>query len=251
MFYRGYMKLEENKEPYQKHKRMSRNVPDWSTVGGIFKNEYIMVDCDTREDSNLLLLLIDKYKWNTHVVATDSGIHAIFRKSSVNVPSKKGAETLSGIICDYKQGRLTWNNSDYECIIKHGKPREIIQACDDPQEIPWQLLPLSVDLHLKDVGDGSGRHGIHGTLVHRAAYYITEGYTITAAEIRDWICWINDNVFLEPRESVNWTVKQVQTWIDKNIRSYTRDELLQQINSYDDNTLNKLVIYAKTMLEAK
>lgn len=242
MFYRGYVKLNEDKERLDT--RMRRTIPEnWPTVGGIFKKEYIMLDFDTHEDSDLLFQLIDKYKWKTHVVTTDSGIHAVFKKPDYNIPSETKAELICGIRCDIKQGRNDWNHSDYECIIKHGKPREVIIKCDDPQVLPWQLTRLSKKLDLKNVCDGDGRHGVHKSIIDAALYH-----TLDAKEIIDLVQWINDEVFKEPRESVNWKVRDLQKWIDKHMTNdLSVEDLLQQYNI----DLHKLNIFIKTEFDIK
>lgn len=236
-FYRGYIKLNEDKEPLDK--RMSRNVPDWPTVGGVFASDYMMVDIDTSEDADLFMQLVDIYKWKTHVVATDSGIHAVFKKPDMPISSVVGRELFVGIRADYKLGRSNWRSSDYECIIKHGQPREVLQQCAEPQTLPWQLLYYTNEMNLKDVGEGSGRHGVHQKLIARAT-----AYTVDAEEIRSVVQWINDNIFDEPRSSVNWSVKQIREWIETNVvqdMPQTADDLATFVKRYDVKDYTKIV----------
>lgn len=243
-FYRGYIKLREDKSPI--NRRMSRHmITDWPTIGGVFASDYMMIDIDTFEDSDLFMQLVNKYDWKTHIVATDSGLHAIFRKSDIVISSNNGAETMCGIICDYKQGRRDWAASDYECIIKHGKSREIIQNCEDPQVLPWQLMPFTVKMNLKSVGDGDGRHGIHRQLISRAC-----AYTTNAKEILNYVTWVNDNIFAVPRKSVNWKVRDIQDWIDDNIKDdeMSIDELLQRFGVKD---LAKVKQFIRANYDAK
>lgn len=40
----------------------------------------MMLDFDTNEYCDLFFQLREKYDWKCHIVATDSGIHAIFKK---------------------------------------------------------------------------------------------------------------------------------------------------------------------------
>lgn len=230
-FYRGYIKLKEDKTPYD-NKRMHRHmINDWPTVGGILKNEYVLVDIDTYEDSDLFMQLVYDYKWKCHVVATDSGIHAIFKKPDIVLSSVVGRELMCGIRADFKIGRRDFKSSDYECVIKHGKYRELLQRCSDPQILPWQLMPFTNELDLKSVGDGDGRHGIHRQLISRAC-----AYTTNAKEIIDFVKWVNYNVFAVPRESVNWKVRDVQYWIDDvcgKENDMSIDEMLQHYNIKD------------------
>ena len=230
-FYRGYIKLKEDKTPYD-NKRMHRHmINDWQTVGGILKNEYVLVDIDTHEDSDLFMRLVDKYEWKCHVVATDSGVHAIFKKPNIALSSVVGRELMCGIRADFKIGRRDFKSSDYECVIKHGKCRELLQQCDDPQILPWQLTPFTNELDLKTVGNGDGRHGIHRQLISRAC-----AYTTNAKEIIEFVTWVNDNIFAVPRESVNWKVRDVQDWIDDvcvKENGMSIDEMLQHYGVKD------------------
>lgn len=241
-FYRGYIKLNEDKTPVDR--RMSRNIPDCPTVGGVLDRDYMIIDIDTFEDSDLFMQLVDTFKWRTHIVATDSGLHAIFRKPSDPISSVVGRELFIGIRADYKLGRANWRSSDYECIIKHGRGREVLQHCDDPQVLPWQLMYYTNEMNLKDVGEGSGRHGVHQALIARAT-----AYTTNAEEIRFVVQWINDNIFAEPRESVNWSVKQISQWIATNVVSKvpeTSEELRDFIERYDIKDYTKIVRFVSS-----
>lgn len=244
-FYRGYIKLNEDKTPVDR--RMSRYVPDWPTVGGVLGRDYMIVDIDTSEDADLFMQLVDIYKWKTHIVATDSGIHAIFKKPDMPISSVVGRELFVGIRADYKIGRANWRSSDYECIIKHGKDREVLQQCDDPQILPWQLMCFTNEMDLKHVGEGSGRHGVHQQLIARAT-----AYTADAEEIRFVVQWINDNIFDEPRESVNWSVKQIASWIETNVVSKvpeTPEELAEFVARYDVKDYTKIVRFISSNYE--
>ena len=235
-FYRGYIKLKEDKSPLSR--RMYRHVPEgWDTVGGVLKNEYVLIDIDNFDDADLFMQLVDKYKWRTHVVGTDKGIHAIFKKPDIKFGSNNNVELMCGLIADIKQGRSDWKSSDYECIIKHGKAREVICECNDPQMLPWQLMPFTVKLDLKSVGTGDGRHEVHKKLIHRACAYTTD-----AEEILDYVKWVNFNIFAEPRKSVNWKVREVQDWIDNNIKEdVSIDELLQQYDIKDTSKIKQFI----------
>lgn len=235
-FYRGFIELKPDKSP--KSRRMNRKLNDQlENIGGIFKPEYMMIDIDTFEDSDLFIQLVDHFKIKTHIVASDHGIHAIFRKPDIPLPSVVNRETLSGIRCDIKQGKKDFSRSDYEAIKKNGKEREIIQYEDDVDVLPFMLMPLSKEIDLKDIGEGDSRHFVHQGLIARAV-----AYTHDASVIRDWVCWVNDNIFAEPRKSVNWSTRDIERWINEvvttDINDISIDELLQQ---YDPNVKSKVL----------
>lgn len=237
-FYRGYIKLKEDKAPYDNRRMHRQMITDWPTVGGILKSEYMLVDIDTYEDSDLFMQLVDKYNWQCHIVATDSGIHAIFKKPDIAMSSVVGRELMCGVRADFKIGRRDYKSSDYECVIKHGKPRELLQQCSDPQILPWQLMAFTNGLDLKSVGEGDGRHGIHKQLIHRASAYCQD-----ASEILDYVKWVNDNIFAVPRQSVNWKVNDVQDWLDdmKDEDDQGLDELLQRYAIKDLNKIKQFI----------
>lgn len=244
-FYRGYIKLKENKEPYDNRRMHRHMINDWPTVGGILKSEYMLVDIDTFEDSDLFMQLVDKYEWKCHIVATDSGVHAIFKKPDIVIASVVGRELMCGLRADFKVGRRDYKSSDYECIIKHGKERELLQRCDDPQVLPWQLMPYTNELDLKSIGEGDGRHGVHRQLISRASAYCDD-----ASEILDFVKWVNDNIFAVPRSSVNWKVSDVQDWLDdmKGEENQSLDELLQR---YDIKDLRKIKQFIRANYDMK
>lgn len=237
-FYRGYIKLNEDKTPYDRRRMHRHMITDWPTVGGILKNEYLLVDIDTCEDSDLFMQLVDKYEWKTHIVATDSGVHAIFKKPDIALASVIGRELMCGLRSDFKIGRRDFRSSDYECIVKHGKCRELLQQCDNPQVLPWQLMPFTNELDLKSVGEGDGRHGIHKQLIGRASAYCSD-----ASEILDFVKWVNDNIFAVPRASVNWKQRDVQDWLDdlKGEENKNLDELLQQYGVKDLRKIKQFI----------
>lgn len=237
-FYRGYIKLKEDKAPYDNRRMHRQMITDWPTVGGILKSEYMLVDIDTYEDSDLFMQLVDKYNWQCHIVATDSGLHAIFKKPDIAMSSVVGRELMCGIRADFKIGRRDYKSSDYECIIKHGKLRELLQQCSDPQALPWQLMAFTNELDLKSVGEGDGRHGIHKQLIHRASAYCQD-----ASEILDYVKWVNDNIFAAPRQSVNWKVNDVQDWLDdmKDEDDQSIDELLQRYAIKDLSKIKQFI----------
>lgn len=237
-FYRGYIKLKEDKAPYDNRRMHRQMITDWPTIGGILKSEYMLVDIDTYEDSDLFMQLVDKYNWRCHIVATDSGLHAIFKKPDIAMSSVVGRELMCGIRADFKIGRRDYKSSDYECVIKHGKLRELLQHCSDPQVLPWQLMAFTNELDLKSVGEGDGRHGIHKQLIHRASAYCQD-----ASEILDYVKWVNDNIFAAPRQSVNWKVNDVQDWLDdmKDEDDQSLDELLQRYAIKDLSKIKQFI----------
>lgn len=73
-----------------------------------------MIDTDTDEDSELLLLLIDKLQLHCNVMQS---LHAIFKKpADYFVKSDSKCETVTGIIVDIKQGRPNRQKTDIDVM---------------------------------------------------------------------------------------------------------------------------------------
>lgn len=220
-------------ETKQAFRRQNCRPEDEQGCAGILKDGLIMIDTDTDRDSELLMLLLDKFEIKCNIVSTMHGIHAIFKKpADYHVKSASKLETVTGIIVDVKQGRPVVSKSDIDNVKRFGKDMEIIQYCEynDLDELPWQLRILTKPLNLQSVGEGCGRHQVHQSLIARYA-----AYTDDANEIVEWVNWVNSNVFDVPRESVNWTVKQVDKWLgtlDKTPISSVED-FVTRLQGYD------------------
>lgn len=213
---------------------------EWKEVGGRLKEEYILFDIDDKcTNANLFFDLKNMLDFKCHITESEHGIHAIFKKpKDIIIGNKIHAETVTGIICDYKG----YKNS-YERIIVNGKPLQVIEYCDEPQELPFVLFPYNLKPNLQGVVDGSGRHGILGALNNIYARYCSDPELILKLTN-----WVNSNVFKESRESVNWEIKHVMD----SIQYYNRDNLkLDDVLTKYKIDENKLINYIVSTFEVK
>lgn len=230
-FYRAFTELN-NKVPVSR-KKSRRINQKWKEVGGFLADDYVLVDIDDIVNTNLFFDIVNTFNIKCHVTESKHGIHAIFKKPVEKLAYGNRKETLTGVICDYKCS----NNKGYERIIIDGKPLQIIYDCDEPDELPWLLFPFGRPRGLQQIGKGDGRHKIHGDLCNVYALYEKDPNIILLI-----VNWVNENVFKEPRESVNWQVKDVIDSIQYMSKVWTDEEIYDMLRKVDANKLYKLCV---------
>lgn len=230
-FYKGYTELH-NKVPTSKRK--SKVIKsEWEEVGGFLADNYVLVDIDDMDNANLFFDIINEYNIKCHVTESRHGVHAIFKKPREQLAYGNRKETLTGVICDYKCS----NNKGYERIIIDGEPLPVIIECDDPEELPWLLFPFGKPRNLQQMRHGLGRHNTFMELSNVYAIYEND-----PNKILNTIKWVNDNVFAEPRESVNITIPFVLDSIRYMNTSYDVNQIMDIVKDVDKNKLIKLLV---------
>lgn len=230
-FYKGYTELH-NKVPTSKRK--SRYIkPTWGEVGGFLDDNYVLVDIDDMDNANLFFTIINDYDIKCHVTQSRHGIHAIFKKPCEKLAYGNRKETLTGVICDYKCS----NNKGYERIIINGKQLPIIIECDEPDVLPWLLFPFGKPRNLQQIKHGCGRHNTFMELSNVYAIYEND-----PNKILNTIKWVNENVFEEPRKSVNITIPFVLDSIRYMNTSYDNNQIMDIVKDVDKNKLIKLLV---------
>lgn len=238
-FYKGYAELR-NKVPISKRK--SRFIKsEWVEVAGFIGDNYILVDVDDKTtNANLFFEICEYLNVKCHVTESRNGIHAIFKKPTFDdIPYGNciQKETLGGLICDYRISEY----KGYERIIIDGKPLKVIQECEDPDVLPWLLLPFAKNRNLQQMKHGDCRHKCFMELSNVYAIYEND-----PNKILNTIKWVNENVFYEPRKSVNITIPFVLDSIRYMNANYTDDDISKIIeNIKDKNKLIKLCVQYK------
>lgn len=237
-FYKSYVELR-NKKPTSKRKSRTINYK-WEEVGGFISDDYVLVDIDDKVNTDLFFNVCTNWDIKCHITASTHGIHAIFRKPSEPLSYGNRKETLTGIICDYKCS----NNKGYERIIKDSKPLEVIEECEEPDVLPWLLFPFGKNRCLQQMKHGNGRHKMHLDLSNVYAIYEND-----PNKILNTIKWVNENVFEEPRKSVNIKISDVLDSIRYMSSTYTDEQLYDMIKNVDATKLIKLCVQFKLIDE--
>lgn len=234
-FYNSYRECTEDKRPITI--RGSRTIDsNWEHVLGLIKPEYILFDIDDKTtNANLFFALKEEFEFRCHITESCNGIHAIFRTPVSTMGTNlcgNNRETVTGIIADFKHG------GENERIIAYGKAHNVIEWCDEPDELPFMLFPFGRKRGLQDVTEGDGRHHIQGDLNNVLATYYTDPEIILRITN-----WVNSNVFLMPRKSVNWSIKDVWNSIQyvNTMRGKTIQDVLTEYKIDDMKVIDFII----------
>ena len=153
---------------------------------GFLSEDYMIVDVDDEEQSDILLKIIDEEEVPCLVVQTTRGKHFYFKNSENGVSiSGIGKQSAVGITVDYKLGMKNGTAT----IKRDGRFREVIRQSDQLVEVPKWLHPIKTDIDFFELGEGDGRNDILFT------YILTlqrEGFT--KEDIKETITIINDYI---------------------------------------------------------
>ena len=132
-FYRGYVKTK-NKQSIEKLKDRTKfsgyeevkNLPEFA---GVLKQNTIMVDVDDKEESEILMNIVEELQLNCRVYQTKRGKHFIFY--NIQIQNNSNHSTLAcGLTADIKVGF----KCSYEVLKYDGKERFIEWDIENGQD---------------------------------------------------------------------------------------------------------------------
>lgn len=163
-----------------------------NSFSGILGNGSVLMECDDRKNSELLLKIIEGEQLKFLVTDREGGqgIHSLFFDNGDFTQNYTGVTTAVGIVVDIKVGK----RNGLECLKFNGNERFPIYNNPPYQAAPKYLNPLKgYNLNFADMEAGDGRN------TALFSYILTlqrEGFTVD--EIRDCIRIINKYVLKEP-----------------------------------------------------
>lgn len=193
-----YVILDESKKATHKFKdgvgaKTWDEVKDFDNVGLIIPKPFIVLDFDTKSDSDIMLRIVDGLGLKCRVMKTTRGYHFWFKSAEPWKNFKKTRLAL-GIYSDCR----SHSKNGYVKIKDSGRMREWIRKTPaaEIQEVPRWLYPVSNPGHnfeFKGMKDGDGRNQ---ELFNYIVYLQTKGFN--RDEIKETIEIINDYVFTDP-----------------------------------------------------
>jgi putative DNA primase/helicase len=196
--FKGYVGMK-GKRPIENIKNRSEfssldQVKDLEEYGGVLSDEYILIDIDSKEESEILQKIVQDKGINCTIIKTTRGKHFYFKNTGVkaNVIHKPSA---LGLIVDIKLGT---KNAVIPLKIK-GKirPMSTTGTIDD---LPKWLSPLPKCPDFNNLEEGDGRNQ---TLFN---YILSlQRFGFTKQEIRETLHIINDYVLKDklPESELN------------------------------------------------
>lgn len=184
---------------------------------GVLDDETILIDVDDKEQSNILMRIVEDKNLLCRVYETTRGKHFLFRRGDVDRCGTH-KKTAIGIECDIKVG----NKNSYEVLKHGGKVRPIIYDIldgEEYQEIPkWLTVVTARDVAFLDMTEGTGRNQ---ALFN---YILTlQGNGFTVSEARETIQIINDYILNDPLD-------------DKELQTILRDDAFKKPVFFNKNT---------------
>ena len=194
-FYKGYIRTKD-KSSIDKFKgvdtlRSFEEVKDLSEYAGVLAENVILIDVDDREQSEILMDIVDDLNVRCRVYKTTRGMHFLFINDHVE-KCKSHTKLACGLECDIKLG----NRNSYEVLKYNGKERTIIYDVLEDEEyesLPMWLTPLPSRIDFLNMESGDGRNQ---TLFN---YILTlQSNDFTVEEARECIEIINNYILPEP-----------------------------------------------------
>lgn len=190
--YKGYIKTR-NKQAVERFKNRTdfksyEEIKSENDFAAVLANGTILVDVDNKEESDILMDIVEDLKLNCRVVTTSRGRHFLFKTESVD-KCYTGVQLALGITADIKVG----SKNSYEVLKVDGEERTIEWDKETYDELPKWLLPVKTSKRFKDLDEGDGRNSVFYSYIP-----VLQNNDFTIEEIKETIHLINEYVVAEP-----------------------------------------------------
>ena len=181
-----------------------------SEYAGILADDTVLIDIDDKEQSDILLRIIEDKNILCRVYETSRGKHFVFRRGSMIENCGTHKKTAIGLTADIKVG----NKNSYEVLKYNNKKRKILYDIlpdESYQIVPkWLTTVGNKEIAFVDMETGDGRNQALFT------YILTlQSNGFSNDEIKEAIKIINDYVLSDPLD-------------DKEIDTILRDDAFQK-----------------------
>lgn len=236
MLYRGYIKTngksscESFKDKTSDELRTLGQARRLESYAGVLADNTVLIDVDDSEQADALYRMVKHEGLRCRVVQTDHGKHFLFRNDGRITQCQTKVRTAVGLTVDIKVG----SKNSYEILKKDGIEREVLDECDEPDQVPRWLTPIRTKKDLFGLGEGDGRNDvIHAyILVLQSAGWGDE-------DIRKCLELVNHFVFAVPlTEDEFETATRVEEFEKGRQESFWIDGKLQH-NVFGDWLINQ------------
>ncbi len=158
-FFKGYVRTK-NKKCIDKFKdvplKTFEQVKDLDEYAGILADGIILIDVDDKEQSEILMNIVDDLQLNCRVYQTTRGKHFLFKNSGVKKCATK-AKLACGLTADIKIG----DHNSYEVLKFNGEERFVewdVEPGESYGELPKWLFPVKSNVDFFELEEGDGRN---------------------------------------------------------------------------------------------
>lgn len=165
-------------------------VEDMPEYAGVLADDVILIDIDDKEQSEILMKIVEDKQLDCVVRQTTRGRHFLFKNTTVD-KCRQGKPLGIGLQADIKIGK----HNGTQIVKFNGKERFIEWDTDgrDLQEVPKWLLPVNSSVDFFNMEEGDGRNN---TLFSYILTLTSAGFS--KEESRECIEIINKYVLKEP-----------------------------------------------------
>lgn len=168
-----------------------KNLPEYA---GVLEKNTVVIDVDDKEQSEIMMDIVEDYNLNCRVLETTRGMHFIFLNNGKFDRCRTKVNLACGIVADIKVGItnsleiLKYNNKERECIWGY-EPDAMIGLA------PMYFVPVPSKQDFAALGEGDGRNQ---TLFN---YILTlQSNDFSKEEAREAIRILNEYVLPDPLE---------------------------------------------------
>lgn len=215
--FKGYVLTKNKKclEPFKDVKELKtlNDVKNLSEYAGILANDVILIDVDNKEQSEILMNIVEDLQLDCRVYQTTRGRHFLFKNNGV-----KKCGTHLKLACGLEADIKIGSKNSYSILKFNGQERFIewdIEADKEYQSLPKWLFPVKSEVDMFNMGTGDGRNSA------LFSYILTlNAIGFSKDETRETLKIINKYIFKEPLS-------------DEEIETITRDEAFPTEVFYD------------------
>ena len=181
--------------------------PETGDYLGILKSGYIQIDIDSKDDSDLIMKILQEKKIRCNIIETTRGKHFFFKndkkfdKNHVGIFNALGLEMDMGIggmnrviplrVTSERIVTKIVNGEENEITIKETIDRPVLQSYDELDNLPPFLRPIDrLDRKFKDT---KFRNQDLFTYI-----LVLQTHGFTRAEVRQTLKLINEHILSEP-----------------------------------------------------
>lgn len=193
-------------------------VKKFPEYAGVLNRNTVLIDIDNKEQSEILMKIVEDLQLNCRVYITSRGRHFLFLNNDRIKKCQTGVKLVCGLTSDIKVG----SSNSIEVLKFNGEERFMewdIEENNEYDEVPNFLLPIGKDeTDLLNLKEGDGRNDVLFNYILKL-----NKYGFTKREIRDvFKNIINKYIFKTPLS-------------DKELETITRDEAFPA-SSFSDKT---------------
>jgi putative DNA primase/helicase len=195
--FKGYVTTK-NKKCTEKFKNVPASdlhtyeeVKDLPEFAGILAEQTILIDIDDKEQSEILMKIVEERQLDCRVYQTTRGRHFLFKNTDVD-QCFTHVKIACGLTADIKVGC----KNSYEILKFAGEERFIewdVESGIEYQDVPYFLKPVKSKMEFLDMEAGEGRNsGLFGYEL------VLQSAGLSVDEARDTIKLVNQYVLSEP-----------------------------------------------------